>query len=81
MLTISCGAVELSSTVQLHNNYEILWKLWMTKHFVPVYRCGTRISQVSCIDRACAGDAGLRKRASYGPPSCLGRLICRLDTL
>ena len=39
MLTICCGAVELSSTVQLHNNYEILWKLWMTKHFVPVYRC------------------------------------------
>ena len=39
MLTIYCGAVELSSTVQLHNNYEILWKLWMTKHFVPVYRC------------------------------------------
>ena len=38
MLTICCGAVELSSTVQLHNNYEILWKLWMTKHFVPVYR-------------------------------------------
>ena len=54
MLTICCGTVELSSTVQLHNNYEILWKLWMTKHFVPVYRCWRELGCVAIEDECVA---------------------------